>query len=231
MRFLMVTDFHLRDPKSSIDAAAHLETIACGLEAAAATHPEAKFFVVAGDITDRGEEEAYRSLKPVLDKLPFPTFLIMGNHDDRRAFRKVFGGHDKFVQSVTKLGEMKCIFLDTLEPGGDGGFLCPERLGWVRREVADAVGRPVLLFLHHPPCDIGDPKIDNSRLANPDDLADALADANAVQIFFGHVHRTVTTSWRGVPAMALARPSGDLPVLAVDILGDRVSCTVLGTHR
>ena len=45
--------------------------------------------VISGDLADKGDPAAYQWLKTRLDKFPLKTFLMMGNHDDRDAFRAV----------------------------------------------------------------------------------------------------------------------------------------------
>ena len=64
--------------------------------------------------------------------------------------------------------------------------------------------RPVYIFMHHPPFDIGIPSLDLIRLAEPAGFARVVAEAGSVKhIFFGHVHRPVSGSWRGISFSAL----------------------------
>jgi hypothetical protein len=58
--------------------------------------------------------------------------------------------------------------------------------------------------MHHPPFDIDIPSLDRMKL---DDAADFEAviggRSNIRHLFFGHVHRPVSGSWRGIPFSAL----------------------------
>ena len=103
------------------------------------------------------------------------------------------------------------VFLDTLDPGTDAGTLCPDRLAWLDRHLAAAGEEGVSLFMHHPPCDIGDPVLDPIKLANADEFLSVLRQhGNVRQIFFGHVHRNLHLVWNGIPCASL------------DALGDAV---------
>ena len=57
--------------------------------------------------------------------------------------------------------------------------------------------------MHHPPFPIGLPGLDVIRLLDSTGIEDALRDAPQIKhIFFGHVHRPVSGSWRGIPFSA-----------------------------
>lgn len=200
MHVILVSDLHLRDPELSTDAAAHAAQVGELLERAVARFPDPVYCVIAGDLADAGEPEAYAWLKRKLELLRCPTVPMLGNHDDRGAFRQVFGGegtYEGFLQSTGTLGGLRLVFLDTLSPGSDAGELCQVRLDWLDRILAD--GGDACLFMHHPPCDIGDPVLDPIKLSNADDLAALLRRyGNVRQIFFGHIHRTIFLTWNGI---------------------------------
>ena len=213
MYAILMTDLHLLGPATSSDAVAHAARIGESLDRATEIAPGAEVCVLAGDLTDRGEIGAYEWLRDKLDTLPFPVVPMLGNHDDREAYRQVFedsldtGG---FVQCSRRFGNVQLVFLDTLDPGSDAGVLCPERLDWLDEELSNS--GDVSLFMHHPPCDIGDPVLDTIKLGNPDDLASLiLSHGNVRNIFFGHVHRTLFLSWNGVPCASLDKLASNVP--------------------
>jgi 3',5'-cyclic AMP phosphodiesterase CpdA len=205
MQAILITDLYLRDPDGSPDAAAHAARIGARLDRAVEMAPDADCCILMGDLTDAGEPDAYRWLKLRLEALPCPVVPMLGNHDNRQAFREVFriecvrGG---FIQSVRQFGETRLVFLDTHDPGTDAGLLCQDRLDWLDNQLDE--GGTVCLFLHHPPCDIGDPVLDPIRLSNAGELAALLRrHGNVRQIYFGHVHRTMFLSWNGIPCASL----------------------------
>jgi 3',5'-cyclic AMP phosphodiesterase CpdA len=54
-------------------------------------HADAAFFLLAGDLADRGEAEAYRLLQTLIAPLSMPVHITLANHDDRATFLSVFG--------------------------------------------------------------------------------------------------------------------------------------------
>ena len=231
MRILYVTDFHLRDPARSAGDKDHAENVLLWLSELASADPEADLLVIGGDIADAGEASAYDVLKAGIETLPFPVVPLVGNHDDRAICAQVLDLDGPFIQRRIDLGAFRFLFLDTLDPGKDSGLLCADRLDWIASEAAGAGERNVAIFMHHPPCLIGDPVLDPIRLSNPGDLAKALGAVRVSQIFFGHVHRTVVTEWNGIPATGLARPLEGLPTLSIDIQAKVLSSTLRGSHR
>jgi len=207
MSCILMTDLHLLDPDSSAEAAAHAAYVGACLDRAGETYAEAEVCVLAGDLTSLGEPGAYRWLKQRLDALPFPTVPMLGNHDERAAYFSVFGGRaggHAFVQTSRSFGALRMVFLDTLDPGSDAGVLCADRLAWLDRQLGDAGAGGVCLFMHHPPCDIGDPVLDRIKLANADAFLSVLnRHGNVRQIFFGHVHRSMHLVWNGFACASL----------------------------
>ncbi len=171
-------------------------------------HGDAEICLFTGDLADRGAPQAYESLREALTGLRIPCRLLIGNHDDRdnflRAFPETPRDEGGFVQSVVSNAVADLILLDTHEPGQDGGTFCAARQAWLRARLAEAGDRPVYLFMHHPPFDIGIPSVDRFGLLDKAGFAAALDGAANIQhLFFGHVHRAMSGSWRGVPYSCL----------------------------
>lgn len=226
MRIIQLTDLHLTDPAGSDAARQHAEFIARGLRAVAERFGEAACCVITGDLTDQGEEAAYRVLHDQLRALPFPVLTLLGNHDDRAAYLRVFGGGDEngFVQSVFDQEALRLITLDTHLPGSDAGRLCDMRLDWLRARLAEAGETPVLLFLHHPPCDIGDPVLDPIRLNESQQFHRVVRDFPSVRhVFFGHIHRDLFINMPHLSLSSLDCPRQNaegrgLPVRVIDLI-------------
>lgn len=208
MKLVQVTDTHLVADGASVyglDPAARLATCVAHINA---HHADAEMCVVSGDLSDDGRPGAYRALKRVLDGLAVPYHLMAGNHDDRTALLAAFPGTpqdaDGFVQCALETPEGRLLLLDTVEPGSPGGTYCRRRGAWLAEQLAAAGDRPVYLFMHHPPFPVGLPSMDRMRLADPAHFVAAISGhANVRHIFFGHVHRPVSGSWRGIAFSAL----------------------------
>ncbi len=204
MLLAQVSDPHITEPgrlvSGRVDTAAYFRRCLERLRSLA-TPPEA--VIVTGDLVDRGAVREYEMLRELLAALPMPVYLLMGNHDDRVAFREVFresryGGD--YVQYSFDVGELRVIALDTNDPGKPGGRLCAARRAWLERELSAAAGRPVVLAMHHPPLPTGIAFTDACSLDRED--AEALAAIvrqfpNIERIIAGHLHRAVTTRFAG----------------------------------
>lgn len=144
---------------------------------------------------------------------------MLGNHDHRARYRAAFPDapcdENGFAQHAHETGGGLFLFLDTWNGGkSPAGEFCPARLDWLDRQLDAAGGRPVWLFMHHPPCDIGIPHLDRIKLAEAEAFAEVLAGARNIRhIFFGHVHRTVFVHWRGLPCSAIPGTNHQVPLV------------------
>ena len=207
MKFVVLTDTHFVEAGRllyGLDPAARL---AAAIQVINRDHPDIAFVIVSGDLAHWGQPAAYAELRRVLEHLVAPVILMMGNHDRRAALRGAFPDTDDdgrgFVQSVRAFDAATIVTLDTADEENrtHAGILCPNRLEFLDRALAEAAtDRPLLLFQHHPPVDIGLPSMDRIRLQNPEALWAVLEKRRRPDhMFFGHVHRPVAGTWRGVP--------------------------------
>lgn len=196
MKIVQITDLHLILPGETIyglDPAQRLREVVDDL---LARQSDADLVVFTGDLTDRGDAEAYEILKREIARLPMPVRLLLGNHDNRSVFRAVFPDtavdEMGFVQSVLDAPNStdRLLFLDTHETGWSGGRYCSDRLTWLDQQLSDAADRPVTVFMHHPPGDIGVTHFECINLHDPAPLVRRLkAHPGGVRmIFIGHVH-------------------------------------------
>lgn len=210
MLIAQVTDLHLHaDPLHP--NLARFERV---LDHLLAMRPRPDLLVLSGDLADDGALDSYRHLQAALARWPHPVRLALGNHDERAAFLSVFGsGHAEggFVQGRAHYAGLHVLTLDTLEPGRHGGAFCEQRAGWLRQAVAGIGGAPVLVFLHHPPADVGIPWIDpGPRQDWIARLDTALQGANVVAVCSGHVHVNASLRWRGRAVLTCSSSSSDL---------------------
>jgi 3',5'-cyclic-AMP phosphodiesterase len=207
MNFVILTDTHLvpsgrrlyaLDPTARLDEA---------VRAINRDHVDLTFAIVMGDLAHWGEQGAYEALKHALASLTTPVILMMGNHDRREPFRAVFYQGDDdgngFVHSARQLDHATIITLDTLGESRDGhaGPLCAKRLSFLEDALRRASpDKPVLLFQHHPPLDIGLPRMDAFKLQQSEEEWTVFERTRRPDfMFFGHIHRPVSGVWRGVP--------------------------------
>ena len=106
------------------------------------------------------------------------------------------------------------MMLDTVEEGKGWGSYCKKRLAWLRDALAKSQDRKVYLFMHHPPFDVGMPCVDRLGLGSDGQhMGEVLADYNNIRhLFFGHVHRPIAGSWRGIPYTTLRGTNHQVPL-------------------
>ncbi|MEE8202765.1 MAG: metallophosphoesterase, partial [Alphaproteobacteria bacterium] len=144
LRIAHLTDPHVTAPQHRL-CGLHTPTMLRRALAAVAARP-AGFYdavVITGDLTDRGEPAAYEELARCLEGVAPPVYLIIGNHDDREAFRAVFADEPRyaagdFVQyAIDDFAPHRLVFLDTNVPGTARGLLCDQRLAWLDEALAE----------------------------------------------------------------------------------------------
>lgn len=208
LQFVVLSDLHVMPEGEfsvTLDTGARLEqTVAVITE----RYGKAAFCVLAGDLVDLGQPAAYRRLKTIIDRIPIPVHLTLGNHDDRDAFLSVFGetylAQTGKVDSVIDAQGYRIILLDSSEPGRMDGVLTRGQISWLRSRLAEAQDRPVIVILHHNTNKLH-VESDDIRILEPEPFIAALETHPDIrQVIAGHVHLTSTALWHGIPFTTLA---------------------------
>ena len=175
--------------------------------------------LLTGDLTNGGTVASYARLGELLVPCPFPYRLLAGNWDEREALLAAFpetGSDDGFVQFETEHEGLRIIALDTSEPGRKAGAFCAERAAWLAARLDADPATPVLIAMHHPPFVSGldwldggeqEPWIERFR-------AVVAGRAQVRAIISGHLHRTVHSSFAGIP---LSVCQSSAPAVALDL--------------
>ncbi len=178
--------------------------------------PDAVIFT--GDTVQYGEAQEYAHLRSLLAPLQAPLYLIPGNRDDVAALRTAFRDRPylpttgDFFHYAIEDHALRLVGIDSTAPGERKGVFCPARAAWLDTVLSEAMDRPTLLFIHHPPFDIGDHYIGGYRRTEE---AAALAAVvrrhrQVVGLVCGHVHCLDKRPWAGTVASVM-------PSIAVDI--------------
>jgi Icc protein len=223
-KIIVFTDLHILPEGGRIIGLDPYERLLKGIRHVNSCHPDAAHVMLTGDLTDDGSESSYRRLRGLLFQLRVPYSLMVGNHDFRPAFQKVFpeasADAHGFIQATIDIDpHYRLVLLDTLNgPPRRGvephaGYLCARRLDWLERQLGSAGRRRVVLFMHHPPHDTGFPGMDAIRLVNAAALYRLFArHGNVRHIFSGHVHRTIAGSAHGIPFSIFKSPVHQQPM-------------------
>jgi Icc protein len=212
MKFVQITDTHIVPRGNLLYGLNPIDRLALCVGDINLRHPDAAFAIVTGDLAHKGEPAAYAALRQELGKLKIPLHLILGNHDDREAFAAAFPETPRddygFIQYSFDIGETLGICLDTNEPGQPYGTFCEKRAQWLRWTLAGAGDRPVMIFIHHPPFKVQLKRMDDISLLDPSHFIAAIERRRNIRhLFFGHLHRPIAGSWRGIPVSTLRATS------------------------
>jgi 3',5'-cyclic AMP phosphodiesterase CpdA len=203
---------HLSDPHligggglhyGVIDNVDHLRRALARL---AAVRPAPQALVLTGDLADRGEPEAYATLRAIVEpaaaEMGAVVVWTMGNHDERAPFaRGLFGSDDDgFQDRVHEVDGLRIVALDTSVPGYHHGDLLPDQLAWLADVLATPAEHGTLLAMHHPPLPV--PMLRAAELIELHDqqaLADVIAGTDVRGILAGHLHLSTWSTFAGVP--------------------------------
>jgi Icc protein len=166
------------------------------------------FIIAGGDLISDESEDSYRRLQALLKPVEAPMYFMMGNHDDRGAFRRVLSPEeppsDDPVCKAFEQGGVRFVLLDSVLPGKVEGRLAPDQLDWLNRELAAHPGRPTWVFLHHQPLPIYIRWLDALSLQNQEEFLSILARHPQVEVVcYGHVHQVRRWRYRGVLFMSV----------------------------
>ena len=180
--------------------------------------------IFCGDLTHMGDVASYEKLRKRLEDLKLPYHLLLGNHDNRENFLSVFGDvlldENSFVQQVINTTDANLILLDTLNgppynyPYSHQGMLCEKRMTWLDEQLKLSADKPCIIFMHHPAHNTGFAAMDTIKLIDGEAFYDvAKRYDNVRHIVCGHVHRTISGSYRGIPFSIFKSTVGQMPML------------------
>jgi 3',5'-cyclic AMP phosphodiesterase CpdA len=205
---LHLSDTHLLAHGSrlygSVDAEAYLQRALAAIEASG-VRPDALIFT--GDLADHGEQAAYARIaelvEPLAERLGARVIWVMGNHDDREAFRSQLlpgeGPGRAPVDRVDELDGLRVVTLDTTVPGSHHGELSGEQLAWLATELSTPAPLGTILALHHPPVPSVLDLAATVELRDQRRLAEVLRGSDVRAIIAGHLHYSTFATFAGIP--------------------------------
>ncbi|GAA4482540.1 3',5'-cyclic adenosine monophosphate phosphodiesterase CpdA [Rhodococcus olei] len=204
---LHVSDTHLVSGgdllHGKVDSARNLNELFARLESSG-QRPEA--IVFTGDLADAGSADAYARLReivePVADRIGAQVIWVMGNHDERGAFRAGLLDStptDEPVDAVHDVGGLRIVVLDTTVPGHHHGEVTADQLEWLRGVLATPASHGTLLALHHPPVPSPDEMIEMMELRGQAPLEEVLSGTDVRGILAGHLHYSQFCTFAGIP--------------------------------
>ncbi|MBC7403449.1 MAG: metallophosphoesterase [Microbacteriaceae bacterium] len=176
--------------------------------------------VFTGDLTDLGEQDAYLSLRkivePVAARMGSTVIWVMGNHDERQRFAiDLYDDATATEDPVTErpvrtqdrvhdVDGLRIIALDSTVPGYHHGDLMPHQLDWLARELATPAEHGTLLAMHHPPIPTPIDLMALLELRGQSRLAEVLRGTDVRGILAGHLHYATHSTFAGIPVSVAA---------------------------
>jgi 3',5'-cyclic AMP phosphodiesterase CpdA len=165
-----------------------------------------------------GRTEEYARLCEILDPLEAPLYVVPGNRDDTHEMRAAFSddshlaGAGEFLHYVIEDHDIRLVGIDSTFAGERKGRFCAARQAWLDKTLEAQPDRPTLLFIHHPPFDVGDHYVGGYR--RPEEAAAleqiVVRQPQVMGMLCGHVHWLVEREWAGTQARIM-------PSVAVDV--------------
>ncbi|GAA1465655.1 phosphodiesterase [Microbacterium thalassium] len=204
---LHISDTHLRADSRLFDLVDGAERLERALRAIEGTGIRPDAVVFTGDLADLGEARAYADLRdlvePFAERLGTRVFWVMGNHDDRAAFRAELlddpSADMRPVDRVDELDGLRLITLDSTVPGEHHGQLRDEQLEWLGEVLATPAPLGTILAMHHPPVPSVLPLAASVELRDQRRLARVLRGTDVRAIIAGHLHYSTFATFAGIP--------------------------------
>ena len=216
-RFAIISDLHIALPPTIWDHPSRfhlvevsipvLESILDRLRAC-----ELDFLLLPGDLTQHGEPENHQWLAERLAQLPYPTYVIPGNHDvpglqanctsiglaDFPQYYRSFGYDNpkQLYYTCQLLPGVRLLALNSNQfdvQGKQLGVLDDEQLLWLEQVLKDYQADLMLVMIHHNvvehlPGQSRHPLGRRYMLDNAPALLKRLREANVQLVFTGHLH-------------------------------------------
>ena len=217
-RFAIISDLHIALEHTIWDHPRRFHLVELSIPALELvldriSHLDLDFLLLPGDLTQHGEPENHRWLVNRLSQLPYPVYVIPGNHDiPHKWANETSSGQAEFPKYYEKFGYhlhqsdytcellpgVRLIGLDSNEFDEEGkqlgyGYLNDRQLEWLADVLATTSEPMRLVTIHHNVLE----HLPDQRnhclgkrymLKNSDRLISMLRDAGIHLIFTGHLH-------------------------------------------
>ncbi|GAB2560955.1 metallophosphoesterase [Spirosoma aerophilum] len=234
MRIAFLTDMHIGADGELVQGVDVRQNFLKALDAVAELKPNC--LVLGGDLCNTKSDPAiYTWIRKQIDQLPFPNYVIAGNHDDPVIMAEVFNKRHNLVSGelyyALPLEGRPALFLDSSK-----GAFSDTQWEWLREYMVALRDNNVVIFMHHPPLPADVPFMDRKfAFRQSDEFLDLIRDLPChVTVVCGHYHVEKTVQ-RG-NLLVLLTPSTfyqlkqDTPEFAIDNYQIGVREVNLTTH-
>ncbi len=150
------------------------------------------FYIFSGDLI-HDDESYYKDFFEICHKLERPIYPMMGNHDKRDFLKKYVKNNlidnQGYLNYTVSSEILEIICLDTAIEDQIEGNINPTSMEWLENMLKKSDGKPVIIFMHHPPVEIGSVLFDHIKCNNGQEFMNLIANyQNITDVMFGHVH-------------------------------------------
>ncbi|NEQ96347.1 MAG: metallophosphoesterase [Cyanothece sp. SIO2G6] len=218
-RFAIASDLHIAQPHTIPDNPYRFHRVEISLDNFHYVMDQLRqldldFVLIPGDLTQDGEPDNHAWLSHELAQLPFPVYVIPGNHDAKERDGTDFsismaafpGYYEKFgygdrtrpyysccpLPGLRLIG-LNSIFFDDEGKQTNAGRMDSTQLDWLRQVLAETTDERVFVMIHH---NVLEHLVDQSTnrlgqrymLENAAELLEILHGAGVQLVFTGHLH-------------------------------------------
>ncbi len=150
------------------------------------------FYIISGDLI-HDNESFYKEFFQLCNNLKRPVYTMMGNHDKRNALKKyvksdLIDTHGYINYTISDY-PLEIICLDTAIENKIEGTISETSIQWLEDKLFKSRNKPVIIFMHHPPIEIGSVLFDHIKCNNGDEFIKLISKyQNVKEVIFGHVH-------------------------------------------
>jgi 3',5'-cyclic AMP phosphodiesterase CpdA len=174
--------------------------------------------IFTGDTVQHGQPDEYDLLRELLAPLEAPLYFVPGNRDDKNNMREAFGDmpyvptESEFLHYTIDDYDARLVAIDSTLGGERKGRFCEKRQAWLDEALSEQRDRPAILFIHHPPFDVGHHYVGGYRFPGEAAALENIVSRHAqiAGLICGHVHWPVEREWAGTEARIM-------PSVAVDV--------------
>ena len=226
-RFGIISDLHIALPETIAENSSRFHLVEVSIPALekALEHLATQnldFLLLPGDLTQDGEKVNHQWLADRLARLPFPAYLIPGNHDfpslqateiaiapqDFPNYYRNYGYQDSqqnyYSQEILPGVQLIALNSITFDPAGKQlGCLDQQQLIWLEGVLRDSANKLVMVTIHHNVIEhfydqSNHPLGNRYMLDNAAVLLELLAKHQVKLIFSGHLHVQDISKWQDI---------------------------------
>lgn len=192
---VQISDCHLfSDAQTRLKGVPTMDTFHRVMSVIHQEFPDADRYIFTGDLTHDENVVTYHQVRDSLGEWFSRCRFLPGNHDIPdimcEAFPELTRLDSGSISFAETLEDWCLIGLDSHVPGETYGRVGDRQLAWLSEQLERYRDMQVMVFLHHPPFDVGSAWLDRIGLRNQVEFRKLLQTHRQVRVIFvGHIHQ------------------------------------------